>query len=210
MRNFYFIIIGGTAVYLLVQLVFYLYNGRIFFRNTGILFEHTKNRLEWQMIFPKNLLLLVVFLFTSSLFGLLLDLAGVIGWLSLPCGAAGGLAVNFAINAAIVPFFFKLREKGLPDDVLLDGAEGIVREDIYPGDYGKIEVTNGGRAYIFDAVCANEKRILEGERVIVIYAQEGLCFVESETRFCDVLFENEPRENVDTSDLKPTNDREEP
>lgn len=196
MRNFYYIIMGGTGLYLMIQLVAYMFYGKIFFRNTGILFQNSKDRYWLQMVFPSNLLLLIVFLFTSAFFGFLLDLASVVSWLSLPFGAVGGLAVNFLLNTAIIPIFYKQHNKGAPTDMELDGAEGIVIEDIYPKDYGKIEVKNGGRPYIFDAVCANEKRILQGEKVIVIYAQEGLCFVESEERFCDVLFEDE-----DTSHL---------
>lgn len=191
MRNFYLIIMAGAGVYLIAQLVAYFAGGRIFFRDTGILFESSRDRIQWQMIFPKNLLLLMVFLFTSSVFGFLLDLAGVAGWLSLPCGAVGGLAVNFLLNIFLIPLVLRFHEKGAPTDRQLDGAEGVCTEDIYPGDYGKIEVKNGGRPYILDAVCVNDKRILSGERVIVIYAQEGLCFVEAEQRFCDILFEEE-------------------
>lgn len=191
MRNFYIIILGGTGIYLMLQLAAYLWKETIFFKNTGILFEKSKNRFEWQMIFPKNLLLLIIFMFVSAVFGLLLDMAGVVGWLSLPCCAAGGLAVNFIINYSMIPSLLKIKNEGFPDSAALDGAEGIVREDIYPGDYGKIEVSNGGQKYILDAVCANDKRILMGEKVIIIYAEDGLCFVESEKRFCDVLFEDE-------------------
>ncbi len=203
MRNFYYIIIGGTGIYLIAQLFAYLVYGKIFFRNTGVLFDDSKNKFQWQTVFPKNLLLFIVFLFVSALFGLLLDFLGAVGWLSLPLGTAGGLAVNFVLNAAAIPRVYMQRGKGTPTDRELDGAEGLVLEDIYPMDYGKIEIKNGGRPYVFDAICANGKRILSGERVIVIYAEEGLCIVESADRFCDVLFEDEPpMTNTDEMDFK--------
>ena len=208
MRNFYLIIMGAAGIYLLVQLVAYLFYGKVFFDSTGTLFENKQSRFEWQTVFPKNLLLLVIFALVSAVFGFLLDLAGVVGWLSLPLCVFGGLTVNFLINYTIMPRFYSLNSKGRPTDAQLDGAEALVTEDIYPKDYGKIEVENGGRSYTFDAVCANETRILSGERVIVIYAEDGLCFVESVTRFCDVLFEDEPLQNRDTADFTKTEEQQ--
>lgn len=205
MQEFYFILLGGSGIYLLVQLVAYIFYGKIFFANAGILFEQRKNKFEWQMVFPKNLVLLVVFLFSTSLFGLLMDSLGVVGWLTLPLAAVGGLAVNFIINIAVTPLLCRFTNSGSPTDAQLDGAEGIALENITEDSYGKIEVRNGGRRYYFDALTANGNLIGAGEKVIVIYAQEGLCFVESEARFCDVLFDdNDPvsREMIDSVEIK--------
>ncbi|MBQ8172086.1 MAG: NfeD family protein [Oscillospiraceae bacterium] len=188
MQTFYYIILGGSGIYLLVQLTAYIFYGKVFFANAGILFEQRKNKFEWQMVFPKNLVLLVVFLFSTSLFGLMMDALGVVGWLSLPLAAVGGLAVNFIINIAVSPLLCRLSNSGSPTDAQLEGAEGTALEEITEDSYGKIEVRNGGRCYYFDALTANGNPISAGEKVIVIYAQEGLCFVESEARFCDVLF----------------------
>ncbi len=205
MQNFYFILLGGSGIYLIVQLVAYVFYGKIFFADTGILFEQRRNKFEWQMVFPKNLVLLVVFLFSTSLFGLLMDSLGVVGWLSLPLASFGGLAVNFIVNIAVTPMLCRLGNSGSPTDEQLDGAEGVALEEITEDSYGRIEVKNGGRCYYFDALTANGGTIAAGERIIVIYAQEGLCFVESEARFCDVLFdENDPvsRDIIDSVEIK--------
>lgn len=191
MQSFYMILLGASGVYLTAQLAAYLFFGKIFFPNTGILFQQRKNRFEWQMVFPKNLLLLVIFIFSTSLFGLMMELIGVVGWLSLPLGAVGGLAVNFLINAVIAPTVLKAQNSAAPTDEQLDEADGVVCEDIPADGYGRIKVKHGSRSYYFDAVSANDRLIQRGERVVVLYAQDGLCFVEAEAHLFDILFEQE-------------------
>ena len=67
MRTFYIILLGLSGGYLLLQLAVHLLFGRPLFPNAGELFEHTKSRAEWQTVFPKNLLRLIVFVFVTSL-----------------------------------------------------------------------------------------------------------------------------------------------
>ncbi len=191
MNSFYIIILALSGVYLAVQLAAYIFFDKIFFPDAGILFEQRKNRFEWQMIFPKNLLLLIIFLFFTSGFGLIMDSLGVVGWLSLPLAAIGGLAVNFIINYAIVPALAKTQDSGQPTDEELDGAEAVAVDDIFPDSYGRIKVKHGSRSYYFDALTANGRELHSGERLLVIHAEEGLCFVESEEHICDILFEEE-------------------
>lgn len=191
MQSFYMILLGASGVYLTAQLAAYLFYGKIFFPNAGILFQQRKNRFEWQMVFPKNLLLLVIFIFSTSLFGLVMELLGVVGWLSLPLGAVGGLAVNFLINAVIAPAVLKAQHSAAPTDEQLEEANAVVLEDIPADGYGRIKVKHGSRSYYFDAVSANDRLIERGERVVVLYAQDGLCFVEAEAHLFDILFEQD-------------------
>ncbi len=191
MQNFYIIIAGGSGIYLIAQLIAYIFFGKVFFADTGVLFEQRKNKFEWQMVFPKNLLLLVIFLFSASVFGLLLDAVDIAGWISLPLSVFGGLAVNFLINAFIVPVFNKAGKQGRPTDEELIGLSGIAMQQIHPEGYGEIEVKNGGRAYYFDALTANGRIIRPGERIVVLHAENGLCFIDSEAHLCDVLFDEE-------------------
>ena len=65
MRTFYIILLGLSGGYLLLQLAVHLLFGRPLFPNAGELFEHTKSRAEWQTVFPKNLLRLIVFVFVT-------------------------------------------------------------------------------------------------------------------------------------------------
>ncbi len=191
MLNFYLIVLGASGIYLTVQLVAYLFYDRIFFSSTGILFEEKTDRIEWQTIFPKNLLMLIICVFSSAFFGLLMTAIGVEGWISLPLAVMGGLAVNFIINTVIIPKMDKNNDSAFPTDEQLDGADAVVLAEIAPESYGRIEVRRGRKRYVLDALSANGNILKEGERVIVIHAEDSLCFVEAEDRFYDVLFNEE-------------------
>ncbi len=190
MQSFYVIISCASGIYLIAQFIAYVFFGKVFFADTGVLFEERKNRFEWQTVFPKNLPLLVVFLFSTSLFGLLLDAAGAVGWISLPLGVFGGLAVNFLINMFAAPALNRTAKRGRPNDEELIGLSGIAMQQIHPEGYGEIEVKNGGKAHYFDALTANGRIIRPGEKIVVLHAENGLCFVESDVHLCDVLFDD--------------------
>ncbi len=189
MRSFYIILLGLSGGYLLLQLAVHLLFGRPLFPNAGELFEHTKSRAEWQTVFPKNLLRLIVFVFVTSFIGLLLDCAGAVSWLGLPLAAAGGLAFNFLLSTVFSPMYLKLHKQGEPSEKELENMDGVVTEEISPDMYGEIKVTRGGKPYYFRAVSANGRELPEGTEVIVIYSEDSACFVESKERFFDVLFE---------------------
>lgn len=205
LKLFYLILMFLSGGYLLLQLAVYLMFGRELFPNSGELFEHKKSRLELQTIFPKNILRLVVFIFISSLIGALLETAGVVSWLGLPCAAAGGLAFNFLLSTAISPLYMKFRKKARPTEKELENLEGIVTEDITTDMYGEICVKHGGKPYYFRAVSANGRDLPAGTEIIVIYSEDSACFVESKDRFFDVLFdeENPIRELPEVSAAKP-------
>lgn len=203
MKMFYLILLGLSGGYLLLQLAVWLLFGRRLFPNSGELFEHQKSRVELQTIFPKNMLRLVVFIFVSSLIGLLLECAGVVGWLGLPCSAAGGLAFNFLLSTAITPLYLKIHRQGKPTEKELENLDGVVTETITPDMYGEIKVLHGGRPYYFRAVSANGRELPRGTDVIVIYSEDSACFVESKERFFDVLFE-EPQEDTSPEEISET------
>lgn len=191
MQLFYTILLFLSGGFLMLQLAVYVLFGRELFPNAGELFEHKKSRVELQTIFPKNLLRLVVFIFTGSLIGLALNSLGVVGWLSLPCAAAGGIVINFLLSTVFSPLYLKIRKKGMPTEKELEDMEGIVTEDITEDIYGEIRVKHGGHPYYFRAVSANGRELLKGTEIIVIYSEDSACFVESKERFFDVLFEEE-------------------
>lgn len=177
---------------------------RVFFGKTLIpdqseLFERKKSRVEWQTVFPKNMLRLIIFVFVSALFGLFLDLAGFVGWISMPLSAVGGLLFNFLLSTSLSRLYFKVRKAGEPSPAQLEGMAGVVTEDITAEEYGTIKVRAGAdgsvkktvRSYLFAGASANGRTLPAGTRVVVIYCEDGLCFVESEEHFCDVLFEDD-------------------
>ncbi len=205
MRAFYLILMFLSGGYLLLQLAVWLFFGRSLFPQAGELFEHRKSRAEWQTVFPKNLLRLVVFVFVGSLIGTLLELAGVVSWLTLPCAAVGGLAFNFLLSTAISPLYNKFHRQGRPTEAELENMDAEVTEDVTGDMYGEIRVRRGRQSYYFRAVSANGRDLPAGTPVIVIYSEDGACFVESREHFYDILFEEdgapaEPPQSVEETE----------
>ena len=178
MKSFYILLAVISGAYLAVQLAVWLFFGKALFPSAGELFTERKSRVEWQ----------VVFVFVGSVIGLLLDCAGIAGWISLPLAVIGALAFNFLLSTVLAPLYFRLIQSGEPRPEELEGMSGKVTEGISPEGYGSISVQHGKRRYTFYAVSANGRELPEGTDIIVIYCQDGLCFVESEEHFYDILF----------------------
>ena len=194
MRIFYLIIAFGSGIYLVIQLIAHLFFGRRLFADTGELFTERQNKFEWQTVFPKNLLRLIAAIFAASLMGLLLTHMGVVNWLSMLCACAGGVAFNFLLSTVAVPLYMRLTDSGTPTDEQLSGMRCEVISDITEEGYGAVRVKHGAGVYEFNAVTANGRDLPAGTIGVVLYSEDGLCFVESEARLYDVLFEE------DTSD----------
>lgn len=190
MRSFYVVLIAISGLYLFAQLMAWIFFNKVFFPDAGELFAEKKDKNLWQTVFPKDMLRLVVVLFVGAFVGLLLDSVGVVGWLTLPIGAIAGIVVNFLVNTLFSPIYFKLHKSGEPTEAELEGMTGRVVEDIDPDYYGVIEVWHGKKSYLIRVVSANNRYIRKGERVAVLYSENGCCFVESEEHLCDVLFED--------------------
>lgn len=197
MRSFYVVLIAISGLYLFAQLLAWIFYNKVFFPDAGELFADKKDKNLWQTVFPKDMLRLVVVLFAGAIVGLILDAAGVVGWLTLPIGAIAGILVNFLVNTIFSPAYFKLHKSGEPTETELEGMSGRVVEDIDPDFYGVIEVWHGKKSYLIRVVSANNRYIHKGERVVVLYSENGCTFVESEEHLCDALFENDE----DYSDL---------
>lgn len=199
MKNFYILLIFISGGYLTVQLLAWVFFGRVFFQNEGELFEQRQNKIEWQTVFPKDVLSLVIFVFVTALTGLLTLTAGMAGWMSLPLGAVGGVLFNFMINTVFAPLFYRINASAAPTEKELENMNAVVTEDITEDDYGAIRVKHGSREYSFAAATANGRALKKGAKVIVIYCEDSLCFVESEEHLCDVLFEEETSESTSLS-----------
>lgn len=195
MQNFYILIIVLSGAYLTVQLIAWIFFGKVFFPDAGELFADKNDKNLWQTVFPKNMLRLIIVIFAAAVAGLLMDKAGMAGWISLPLGAVAGITVNFTISVLFEPLYYKLRKSGEPSDGELEGLDGKVVEYIDKDNYGVITVKHGSKSYLMRAVSANGNRLVKGTAVVVIYAQDGCCFVESAERLYDVLFEEDASDN---------------
>lgn len=191
MRNFYIVLIILSGAYLAVQTVAWLFFGRRFFPDAGELFENKQDKNLWQTVFPKNMLRLIIVIFVGSIAGLLTDAAGLAGWITMPVGAMAGIVVNFIISTVWEPIYDKRHKSAEPTDDELEGLSARVTEEIDEENFGVISVKHGYKSYLMRAITANGRTLKKGTNVIVIYAQDGCCFVESEEHFFDILFEDE-------------------
>lgn len=188
MSGFYIVLIALSGAYLGAQLFAWIFRGKIFFPDAGELFSAKKDKDLWQTVFPKNMLRLIICIFTGSISGLLMYSAGLAGWMTMLFGAVAGILFNFLISMIFSPIYLKFHKSGLPNNEELEGLTGRVIEEIQPDSFGVVEVKHGQRSYLFRAVSANERLIEKGESISVIYAQDDCCFVESDEHLCDVLF----------------------
>ncbi len=195
MRNFYILVIVLSGGYLTAQMLAWLFFGKRFFPDAGELFTDKTDKNLWQTVFPKNMLRLIIVVFIAAVAGLLMDAAGLVGWISMPLGAMAGITGNFIISVVISPLSDKLHKSAEPNDSELEGLDGKVVEDIEKDNFGVITVKHGAKSYLMRAVSANERRLPKGTEVVVIYAQDGCCFVESTQRLYDVLFDKDAPEN---------------
>ena len=190
MRPFYIVLIILSGVYLLAHVMAKVFFGKTLFPDTSELFTNKKEKNLWQTVFPKNMLRLVILVFTGSLSGLFMDLAGMTGWISLLFAPVAGIFFNFLISTVFSPIYLKFHKSAEPNDEELCELSGKVVEDVETDGFGVIEVRHGSKNYIFRAVSANGRFIPKGEKIVVIYAQDACCFVESEEHLCDILFED--------------------
>ena len=200
MRPFYIVLIILSGGYLLAHIMAKVFFGKTLFPDTSELFTNKKEKNLWQTVFPKNMLRLVILVFTGSLSGLLMDLAGMTGWISLLFAPVAGIFFNFLISTVFSPIYLKFHKSAEPNDEELCELSGKVVEDVETDGFGVIEVRHGSRNYLFRAVSANGRFIPKGEKIVVIYAQDACCFVESEEHLCDILFEDNGGEETEFSE----------
>lgn len=187
-------IIALSGAYLGAQIVAWVFFGKMFFPDAGELFTGKADKSLWQTVFPKNMLRLIIVIFSAAIAGVLMDAAGMAGWISMPLGAMAGVTVNFIISMVFEPLYDKLHKSGEPRGEELEGLDAKVVEDIYNDNFGVITVRHGSKSHLMRAVSANGRTLPKGTPVVVIYAQDGCCFVESAERLYDVLFEEDGAE----------------
>lgn len=206
MKLFYIVLIVLSGGYLVAHVMAKAFFGKTLFPDTSELFTNKKERNLWQTVFPKNMLRLVIFVLTGSISGLLMDIAGLAGWISLLFAPVAGIFFNFLISMVFSPIYLKYHKSAEPNDEELCELTGKVVEDVEPDGFGVIELRHGSKSYLFRAVSANERFIPKGTSVVVIYAQDSCCFVESEEHLCDILFENDKNDDINIEEIADENE----
>ena len=203
MKLFYMLLIAVSGAYLIAQTIAWIFFGKMFFPDAGELFENKKEKTLWQTVFPKDMLRLVIVIFAAAVLGLLMNIVISIGWITVPLAVVGGITVNFIISRFFTPMYDKFHKSGEPNDAELDGLSARVTETITKENFGVISVRHGNKSYLFRALSANGRRLPKGTEVVVVYAQDSCCFVESEERLYDVLFEDDAETEDNEDEDKP-------
>lgn len=127
---------------------------------------------------PHDIFETLIFIFSFSLLGLILDIVSmpVIG--TLFCSLCFGSLVLFGRKHFVSNLIIAFKGEKLPSDRPDVGDRGICRESIYGDNYGRITFEYKGREYSINALSANETDIEMNEEVIVVHKEEGVCWVE--------------------------------
>lgn len=136
---------------------------------------------------PHNITLLTVFFSAFGVAGILLKLIELNGFVVFPIAVMCGMFANFFT----VRLLKRLRSYPIPEYEDLSGCEAFCAEDIASDGYGIINVKWNGRRYFFTAVPANENDFSSGDRVVILYRTDGVCFIEKPERLTEIL--NEPQ-----------------
>lgn len=127
---------------------------------------------------PHDVFETVIFVFSFSLLGLILDIMSMPIAGTLFCSLCFGALVLFGKKHFVSGFIIAFKGEKLPSDRPDIGDRGICRENIYGDNYGRITFEYKGREYSINALSANETDIEMNEEVIVVHKEEGVCWVE--------------------------------
>ncbi len=138
---------------------------------------------------PHNFTMAAVFLMTLGVTGFFLKLLELNGLIAFPVSVMSGAMMNFLIMHFLYP---RLIRCPIPKDADLSECEAVCTQRMDAEDYGSVRVEWNGARYDFPAVPANENEIEQGDPVVILYREDGLCFVEKPERIVDILNEKEP------------------
>lgn len=127
---------------------------------------------------PHDIFETLIFVFSFSLLGLILDIMSMPAVGTLFCSLCFGALVLFGRKHFVSNFIIAFKGEKLPSDRPDVGDRGICREKIYGDSYGLITIEYMGREYSINALSANETDIETDEEVIVVHKEEGVCWVE--------------------------------
>lgn len=144
---------------------------------------------------PHNIFETLIFVFSFSLLGLILDILSMPAVGTLFCSLCFGALVLFGKKHFVSNFIIAFKGEKLPSGRPDVGDRGICRESIYGDNYGRISFEYKGREYSINALSANETDIEMNEEVIVVHKEEGVCWVERIDE--EVMDEDEDEDEVE-------------
>ena len=147
---------------------------------------------------PHDVFETLIFIFSFSVLGLILDAMSMPAAGNLLCSLCFGALVLFGKKHFVSEFILALKGERLPKDRPDIGDRGICREKIYGDNYGRITFEYKGREYSINALSANETDIEMNEEVIVVHKEEGVCWVERIDE--ELITEEEEEEDAEITD----------
>jgi membrane protein implicated in regulation of membrane protease activity len=140
---------------------------------------------------PETLTMAFVTFLSLGVTGMLLVFTGLEWFFTLPLAIIAGMLVCFIFQYFIRNAIDKSTGRTLPKRDKAAGAEGFAIEEINnAGDgYGLIEFEYNNVRFRAPAVSAYETAIPEYERVIVLYEEDGVYFVQSIREVYEVIDE---------------------
>lgn len=185
---FYVVVTVVSAVTLTADLIL-RYMERIKSFGLERRFHHIRGKtIPIEDFIPANLTMAAVFLLVFGIVGIILAFFKMNGFVVFPIAVLGGAFVHFFLTHFLFP---RISLRPIPKNEDLSACEAVCAEPVTPDGYGSVKVTWNGREYIFPAVCANEKEIGAGEKVVILYREDGVCFVERDDRIMDIIDEKE-------------------
>ncbi|MCM1334345.1 MAG: hypothetical protein NC084_10385 [Bacteroides sp.] len=185
---FYVVVTVVSAVVLTVDMIL-RYMEKI--RSFGL--EERLHRIRGKTIpiedfIPQSLTMAAVFSLALGVVGIFLKLLALNGLIAFPVALMSGALVHFILVHFILR---RIRERPIPPGVDLSECEAVCTERVDPDGYGSVRVKWGGREYVLPAVCANEKAVEAGDRAVILYREDGVCFIERDDRIMDILKEED-------------------
>lgn len=127
---------------------------------------------------PHNLTMITVFGMALGVFGIVMKSFEINGLVAFPCSVAFGCIVNYTVMHIIKPFFRSVSGNTLSEKEDISGTEAVCTELITEAGYGTIELEYKKQKYAFNALSVNGTDIEKGEKVYILYREDGVCFVE--------------------------------
>lgn len=138
---------------------------------------------------PHNITMLCVFFMAFGSLGIFMRLLGINAFFTLPCCIAAGCLVNFIVMHFLNPLVLSISGEALSAKDDISETEAVCIQKIPADDYGRIELEYKNRKYTFDAISENETDIDVGEKVLVLYREDGMCVVEKTSEVLDIINE---------------------
>jgi len=177
MIYFYFILLVISAFAFTADMLLRYLTG---IENFGVekqLFKPKEHTVPADKLLPGNITMLLVIIMTASATGALYTVAGMPGYLSLPCAVFGGMTLCFVIQYFVKNAVDRFKGRALPKGDSASGLDGYSLVDIEAGGWGRARLFWGDREFEVNAAVQGKTPVLSGEKITALYESGGFYFV---------------------------------